>query len=350
MTYDVIVIGAGIMGVSSAHALAEEGKRVLVIDRLPLRNRQNASNDVSRIFRTYQMNDPIKERLAAFSREAWEALSERYPQRGVFRPCGVLVLGAPSQETRSEDIAWLDASGLRYQFPVFRGSSAAYDRSGAILNASAALSAYAKAAKSLGAVFLHGRSARDIAHGSVTLEDGTVFSADQVVVATGAWSDRLIGDRVKLRATRQDVAFFRPERLRAYRPDRFPVFAHIPTWFYGFPDHGVQAVKVARHALGPEIDPDRPTSDASPEFVAECRDFFRDVIPDLADAELIRSGTCRYAVRDGEDFLIDRLDDRTVVATAFRGEGFKFAPAVGHMVADLVLGEGGHHDFMRFRL
>lgn len=352
MTYDVIVIGAGIMGASSARSLAEKGAKVLVIDSLPLRNAVNASNDVSRIFRTYQLGDVLKTRMARTALEGWERLAELYPKRGIMRPSEVLVLDPDHHELVLPDgsVSWLGGAGLEFRFPEFRATSAVLDASGAILHASAALVATAKAAKAAGARFMHGRAVRDIRGGTVTLADGKRLDAGQVTVACGSWTDRLLGGRLAVRSTRQDVAFFRPRRLKFFACGRFPIFAHPPTWFYGFPDHGIGAVKVARHALGPEMDPDEPSGPAYPRFIEACRDFFSDVIPALSGAALVRSRTCRYAVREGEEFLIDRLDDRTVVATAFRGEGFKFAPVIGELVAELVRGDALPDDYARFRL
>lgn len=352
MAYDVIVIGAGIIGTSSALALAEEGLKTLVIDSLRLKNDVNASNDVSRIFRTYHPEDDFKSRMAESARIAWEALADRYPKRDIFRQCDLVALDPTDAQMPepTSDISWLGEAGVRYLFPVFGSDKGILDRSAGILHARNATVAMAKAAKTAGAHFLHGRAATDVRNGSVILEGGKHFDADQVVIACGAWADRFLGGRVRIRATRQEVAFFRPEPLPAYAYGRFPIFAHLPTWFYGFPDHGVGAVKVARHVIGPSMDPAETPREARPEFIEACRAFLSETVPGMADAELLRSRTCRYAVRDGEEFLIDRLDDRTVVATAFRGEGFKFAPLVGRIVADLAEGRSLAPEFSRFRL
>lgn len=352
MKYDVIVIGAGIMGVSSALSLTERGLKTLVIDPLPLKNTKNASNDVSRVFRIYQGQDALKEHMALMAREYWNVLASHYYRREIFRSCEVLLIEPDTNEVSplTHGISLMGRTGIGFRFPQFRAETAMVDSSGGILNATGATVAFAKASKTAGAIFIHGRGVSRVRKGRVTLDDGTVFEAGQVVVTCGSWTDRLLEKPLGIRATRQEVAFFRPEMKNAFSVDHFPIFAHLPTWFYGFPDHGTGLVKIARHVLGPEMDPDEETSEASELFVSDCREFFSNVIPDLSEATLVTSRTCRYAVREGEEFLIDRIDDRTVVATAFRGEGFKFAPVIGVLVADLVEKNEMHADFNRFRL
>ena len=50
--------------------------------------------------------------------------------------------------------------------------------------------------------------------------------------------------------------------------------------------------------------------------------------------------TCLYTLTADHDFLVDRVGPLTVAA-GFSGHGFKFAPAIGELVADLVLGRRG---------
>lgn len=352
MKYDVIVIGAGIMGTSSAYAMSRKGLKVLVIDPLSLKNRQNASNDVSRMFRTYQGKDVLKTEMAERSEVLWKDIAKQYPRRNIFQRSSLLVLDPGNEEypLSLKGISMLSRAGLAMHFPSFRSESAIVESTAAIINASDALLATAKAAKTVGAQFLHGQAVQSLRNGTVTLCSGAVFQAGQVVVACGSWTDALLQYPVGVKATQQEVAFFRPKNLQKFRVGNFPLFAHLPTWFYGFPDNGVGAVKVARHILGPEMDPKEKTREASRKFISDCRDFFSDVIPILADAELVRSRTSRYAVRPNEEFLIDRIDSHTIIATAFRGEGFKFAPIVGELVNLLAHGHSLHPKFKRFRL
>ena len=56
-----------------------------------------------------------------------------------------------------------------------------------------------------------------------------------------------------------------------------------------------------------------------------------------------RATGCLYTLTSDHDFVIDRVGD-VVVLAGFSGHGFKFAPAVGELAADLVTGTGGAPD------
>ena len=76
-----------------------------------------------------------------------------------------------------------------------------------------------------------------------------------------------------------------------------------------------------------------------------------DHIP-AANGRLTAAQTCLYTVTPDHDFLIDRLPSapNIIVASPCSGHGFKFAPAIGEILADLALDRGTGHDISRFRL
>jgi len=76
-----------------------------------------------------------------------------------------------------------------------------------------------------------------------------------------------------------------------------------------------------------------------------------DHIP-AANGSLAAAKTCLYTVTPDRDFLIDRLPaaPNIIVASPCSGHGFKFAPVVGEILADLAMDGGTRHDIGRFRL
>ena len=64
------------------------------------------------------------------------------------------------------------------------------------------------------------------------------------------------------------------------------------------------------------------------------------------------SKTCLYTMTPDEDFIVDRLPDLTdiIVASPCSGHGFKFAPVIGDILADLVTRGATQRDISRFRL
>jgi len=95
-------------------------------------------------------------------------------------------------------------------------------------------------------------------------------------------------------------------------------------------------VKVAEHHTGPEV------TAAGRDFVvdAAARDrvtsFVEQWLPGLVPAP-VSEVTCLYTNTATEDFVLDRVGP-IVIASTCSGHGFKFAPLIGRMIADLADG------------
>ena len=76
-----------------------------------------------------------------------------------------------------------------------------------------------------------------------------------------------------------------------------------------------------------------------------------DHIP-AANGALLAAKTCLYTMTPDGDFLIDRLPgaENVVVASPCSGHGFKFAPVIGEILADLATAGATRHDIARFSL
>ena len=75
------------------------------------------------------------------------------------------------------------------------------------------------------------------------------------------------------------------------------------------------------------------------------------MLPGLT-GEIIEAVSCRYTMTPDEDFIIDRHPayPRVVVASPCSGHGFKFAVAIGRILADLAVRGTTDYDIARFRL
>jgi glycine/D-amino acid oxidase-like deaminating enzyme len=174
------------------------------------------------------------------------------------------------------------------------------------------------------------------------MASGREQEAEVVVLATGAWRPFPVADPSSFRPSGMPVLLFAPDDPEPYRPPHFPVWgADIArTGWYGFPAGPDGVIKIGHHGVGYPGDPEDPPVVAA-AWEARCRAFLRESLPGLASAPLVGTRTCFYCdSRDG-DFWIDRDPQRPglVVATGGSGHGFKFAPVLGGLVADVV--EGG---------
>jgi sarcosine oxidase len=193
------------------------------------------------------------------------------------------------------------------------------------------------------------------ASGVRVLTDDGAINAGSVIVAAGPWLKSLLPDLpVRLRVTRQVMAWFAPAEPGSFAPGLFPVFLIESRhgMHYGFPPFGGRGVKVAKHHHRDEaVDPDRYDRATSTEDESLIRALLADHIP-AANGPLLDAKTCLYTVTPDCHFVLDRLPDspQVIVASPCSGHGFKFAPAIGEILADLATTGATNQDIARFCL
>ena len=101
---------------------------------------------------------------------------------------------------------------------------------------------------------------------------------------------------------------------------------------YGLAAPG-DGIKVGFHGTGPEVDPDGRDFRSEPGRLADLRAYARRWLPGV-DADDFTEISCTYTTTLDSDFILDRRGP-LVVAAGFSGHGFKHAPAVGELLADL---------------
>jgi len=191
---------------------------------------------------------------------------------------------------------------------------------------------------------------------SIALSDGSRLTADGFVFACGPWLGALFPDAVgeRVKPTRQEVFFFgTPSGDRLFTEEALPVWAdHGTRFMYGIPGNEWRGFKVADDTRGPVIDPTTESRVPSPEALQTARDYLAYRFPGLKGAPLLESRVCQYEQSPDEHFIIDRHPQaaNAWIVGGGSGHGFKHGPAVGELVARLVLtGAAGAPD-EQFRL
>src|SRR5690606_3228967 len=105
-------------------------------------------------------------------------------------------------------------------------------------------------------------------------------------------------------------------------------------------------IKIGEHGTGAQVEPDNRSFVADPDGVRRLVDYARTWLPGV-DAESARADTCLYTTTPDSNFVVDRAGAITVAA-GFSGHGFKFAPAIGELVADLADGTATSPEPFRF--
>ena len=356
----VIVVGAGIKGVTSAIELKKRGHKVVLVDPGPLPHPLAASTDISKAVRAAYGPDEDYTALADRCIPIWREWNNKFGTE-LYHETGVLFVCAHKMEPGSfefESARVLEKQGHRFErfdarkfhqrFPAFapnRFQDGFFDPSAGYAESGCVVAALAEYAKSIG-VELRERAkvvalneTEDLVRG-VFLEDRHRIDGDAIVMATGAWTPYLLPFTNKfLRATGHPVFHLKPKAPELFLPERFPFFgADISTTgFYGFPfNQGV--VKIANHGAGREMSPDSPERVVTREEENDLREFLRSTIPSLAGAPIVYSRICMYSDTNDGDFWIAADPERTnlIVATGDCGHGFKFAPLLGEIIADAV--------------
>lgn len=352
----IVIIGAGIVGLSTAYALLGAGMhRVRVLEQASVSHSRSTSASISRLLRFEYGADAFYSRMVKLSLGFWYELEQR-TKRTLYTPTGLLSLGKEGGETlREQEIACglglaserLSLQSCRQRFPQFETRNyeiLTYNTTGGILHASTCLHTLKRAVLDMGGEIFEACHVMRIIHDSpdrpicLKLGSGEEITAERVVVAAGPWVDRLLGFlHIPVKLTRQYLLYFAGLPLSTFGVGIFPAF--VEQNLYGFPIHkGSNGwLKAASHQFGRPVDPDAAIQ-IEDQVVEQTVRELRELLPALREAELAHVEACVYDVSPDEDFILDSIpgDSRITFATGLSGHGFKFGPLLGHLLSSLV--------------
>jgi sarcosine oxidase len=351
-TWDVIVLGVGAMGSAACWRLATRGVRVLGLEQFALGHDRGSAHGQSRLIRQAYFEHPDYVPLLRGAYALWDELSTiaRKPllQRtglALYGPAqGPIVAGTlKAAEIHGIPVQVHDGLAAREAFPMFRPPEdfrLVFEPGAGWLAVDECVVAMAEAAQSHGATIQTGERVlgwRPEGEGVVVTTDRDTYRADRLVVTTGAWSGPLLADLgVRLSIHRNVVLWLRANPGHEHAP----CFGFdLPSgFFYGFPQLDARGVKLAHHHPGPPTLPDAVDRSLQPEDAAPVLDCARAVLP-LLHPEVTDHASCLYEMSPDEHFLLDRHPHLPQVSlgAGFSGHGFKFAPVVGEVLADLAL-------------
>ena len=354
---DLVVVGGGVFGLSTALEAAGRGLDVVVLDRGRFPDPMSASVGPSRKLRSTYL-EPGYSELVVEAMTAWERL-ERDTGTTILLRLGNLVYSTHDEhptldafqaasERAGGTIERLDAAELWTRFPHFRRARAAtFEPAAGMLRATVGTGAIRTMAMRAGVTILEAaRVARldlDGREPAAVLVDGRRMRAQRMVVAAGAWTAGLVPElRPAITLKAQGLAYLH-DLPASFDAAGFPPFSELETIFYGFPARGDDPVKIGWHQYGEVTDdPDAPRDVASATFLAGVRRFLDEHLGLELGPDAIEGATCLYDLTATTDFVIDLMPGRpaVLVATGGSGHAFKFGPVLGRITMDRLDGTG----------
>jgi sarcosine oxidase subunit beta len=358
-TADVVIVGGGIEGAAAAWALTRRGVTdVLVAERNTVGSGMTGKS--SGIVRCHYGVSSLAA-MATVGLEVFENAEELFGHDIGFRQTGYVVgVGEPNVDALRKSLAAQCAVGVQteeidtaevarlWPFADLSPFAAfAWEARGGYGDAYQTAQAFAVSARAAGVRVRQGAAMTDLLLDGdrvtgVRLADGTEVATGTVVVATGVWTRDLLaryGIDVPIRVVREQIVMIYP----GVELGPVPVFSDLVSLQYIRPEPGGSqrdAVLFGNSDLShvQEADPDDYLNRATEDFVDVTIDRVGTRFPGFTDAAITGSYAGCYDVTPDWNPVISRTGiDGLVVAAGFSGHGFKIAPAVGGLIADLVV-------------
>ena len=357
-TADVVIVGGGLEGAAAAWALTQRGVTdVVVCERNTVGSGMTGKS--SGIVRCHYGVSSLAA-MAVVGLEVFENPQEFLGDQATdigFRQTGYVVgvgeqnvdalrkslatqreVGVETEEIDADEVAAMWPHADLTPFGAF-----GWEARGGYGDAYQTAQAFAVSARAAGARVRQGTEATNVLVGGgratgVRLRDGSEISANTVVVATGAWTRPFLeplGVDVPVRVVREQIVMIAP----GTNVTGVPVFSDLVSLQYIRPEpNGDLLFGNSDLSHCETADPDAYPNRASEAFVDLVVDRVGTRFPGLVDAAISSSYAGCYDVTPDWNPVISATGiDGLIVAAGFSGHGFKIAPAVGRLVADLVI-------------
>jgi sarcosine oxidase len=360
-TADVAVVGLGAMGSAALWRLASRGASVVGYERFEPGHEFGSSHGATRIFRAAYFEDTRYVPLLLAALELWRRL-EKESARELLLQVGGLMIGPPDgplisgslKSVREHHLPHriLDGAAMAASHPQHKLAAddvAILDELAGVLRAEESISACVALAQDSGAAVHNRALIQRIEPGSTYVDitvDGENFRVRHAVVCAGPWLPDLISiPGCDFEIERQVLTWFKSWNAESFAPNRFPAFVREladGTIGFGIPDMGDGLIKVGiHHGDGEIVHPDSMDRSVQPRDYETTESFAADYIDGLLPS-VAKATVCLYTNSPDSHFIVGQapgIPNLTIVSPC-SGHGFKFAPLIGEIAADLAL-KGG---------
>lgn len=349
-----LIVGGGIAGLSTAWALSRRGYDVHLFEQGSLPNPKCSSYDEHRIIRhSYGAMEGYAQLMPEAFR-VWEMLWRDIGARH-YEPTGAVYFLRHDNGWHEATARTLDGMGIGHReiplaevpgrFPMVRadGLQRVVETDGAgMLFPARILTDLVVLLSRLGVRLHAGVRVTEVDPDAGRLvADGQEHAGDVVVIAAGAWADRLLPELKGVAVpSRQAMLYLAPPQDLAGAWATAPVMLdHSPNGgLYTLPPRRGTRLKVGDHVFS-------RTGDADGDRVATAADLER-LVPAIRAAyadfdryTVLEPKACFYTVVEEERFLVRPTGAAGWVISACSGHGFKLGALMGEGVAQAINGE-----------
>lgn len=350
----VLIVGAGIAGLSLAWRLRKRGVEVTLFDQGPIPNPISSSFDEHRITRHTYTGMPGYTALMPRTFELYDELWADIGATHIHKTPAIYVSRTDADIYTSTATA-LDAVGIKHRpltlteleqrlpFLNMKGAVSAYEADGAgLLYADRIVTDLAKWLDANGADLRPNTRVTKVDTIAGTVEaDGQIITGDMVVVCAGAWISDLLPDYADIaEASRQMVLYLEPPAQYADAWNNAPVVIdHLDDKLaYILPPKDGTRLKIGDHFFS-RIGHGSDNRIATEEDYKPVLDALNRVFKDASQYTELERKICYYTVTDEERFRVEPLDAKGWVVSACSGHGFKLGVMVGETVCRAILGD-----------
>jgi sarcosine oxidase len=348
---ELLVVGLGVMGAATLQAATSRSNNVLGLDQFAAGHTRGSSHGTSRALNLFYPDEYLD--LALRARGRWLVIQERSTHTLLY-PCGMLVWDHPTATEFQATLAAFEAMGMPHavlsprevarQFPILdppAESTACWMPTAGFLDADRCVESLLDQARAAGATTHFNQQVAQIdldGDRPRVITATEVYDCQRLVLTAGPWAPELLhGCGWPMVVTRQNVFNFRPSAPEHYTADILPVLGDRITHEYSFPMHA-GAIKVAQSAFGPPADPNQTPPQPPAEESEALSAWLHRVLRGLS-ARPLGGVACLYTVTPDQGFILARHPAHTavVIGAGFSGRGFKFAPEIGWLLAEMAL-------------
>lgn len=361
-TNKVLIIGAGVFGLSASIALQKRGHEVHVFEKGKIPAPEASSTDISKIIRADYGADEQYTDMMLEAFKGWTQWNAEW-ERPLYHQTGFLLLKFKKMElgsfeyeskktllSRGIEVEALTKELIENRFPEWAEAPVVdgyYNPQAGWAESSAVIKKLAEIAQKEG-VQLHEETevmnlmSNSYAVGGLLTKEGMVHGGDLIIVAAGAWSGHFVPDlNDKIKITGQPVYYFKPQQKYLYEGKKFPVWSAdiSETGWYGFPVQKNGLLKIAYHGEGEALNP-KGDNEIPPHIYPKLNTFLYRKLPQLEHAKIEKARLCYYCDSWDGDFYISPhpAKKNLIIACGGSGHGFKFAPILGDLIADVAEG------------